>query len=914
MAEETSSNSSFDNRRALSSSPRGDDSNREHPPPVAPNEQTVISKKQPIPAAAVPLPNFRPNDIGKALEGQQLGQFQLEEFVGGGGMGAVFRGVDTTLERIVAVKVVCTDRTDEDTLRRFRNEAQSAARLDHPNIARVYSVGEESDWNYIVFEFIEGVNVRDLVQHKGPLPIEESVSYLVQAAEALEHASQRDVVHRDIKPSNLLVMEDGRVKLVDMGLARLHQVDSMSNDITATGVTLGTFDYISPEQAHDPRNTDVRSDLYSLGCTFYYMLTGMPPFPEGTVLQKLLSHRGEEPPDPRGMRADVSPELSAVALKLMAKQPAQRFQTPGELITELASVCETLGLIMPSSRNVLVAAKNPWVSRVSYHLPWVVPLVLLFAIVFGVEAILPDTADVRREDLPPAFAAAPLDEPTAEPIAPIPESDLPPGETVIDNGDTERTPPAELATQPDQTETPERPSEPPPPTEPANTQPPLFEDSFAELSVKPTEAALELAPDALANISADKSETGENTPPSTPPTEREANTLPDAALADSVVRLIVFPDAPPTTQPDPMVVSSLEEAVRRLHDEPGISEMELRFDHHRAQPFTLDLRQDLTIKAADKYNPVIVFERDQSDLAGENRMINLLGGKLEIDGVHFQVKLPYGPGESALFYLNQVKEISLKNCSLTIQNDYRSDAAFFHVRRPRPSEMRRLGQDDLSPAKPSILLESCIARGQATLVRATDGLPFQLRFTEGFLATSERMVELGPLAESVLAEVARIRLQHVTALMQRGMCRVRLDENGARVPILDIHSENCLLDHNEDVPLIEHTGVRSIASTSNRLQLAGQHNAYPGTKICWRILPQANEPMSIPWDERTDEQHSWYAEEPSERYVEWSNGTPDQTPLMYDVTPDQYAAEDDVGFTSELPTLPDLAEMTSTDD
>ena len=241
-------------------------------------------------------PLLKPLEVGKMLEGERLGQFVLERYVGGGGMGVVFQALDTTLNREVAVKVLAHSQSrDEETLRRFKNEAQSAARLDHDNIARVYYVGEDRGVHYIVFEFIEGVNIRDLVQRDGPLSLADATSYTLQVAEALSHASQRDVIHRDIKPSNVLITPEGRAKLVDMGLARLHQVEHPDNDLTASGVTLGTFDYISPEQARDPRSADVRSDLYSLGCSFYFMLTGRPPFPEGTVLQKLLQHQSEDP-------------------------------------------------------------------------------------------------------------------------------------------------------------------------------------------------------------------------------------------------------------------------------------------------------------------------------------------------------------------------------------------------------------------------------------------------------------------------------------------------------------------------------------------------------------------------------------------------------------------------------------------
>ena len=202
----------------------------------------------------------------------------------------------------------------------------------------MYFVGEDCGLHFIVFEFVDGVNVRVLVERKGPLPLAEAVSYTLQSADALAHSDARAVIHRDIKPSNLLITPEGRVKLIDMGLARLRLVDPEVADLTASGVTLGTFDYISPEQARDPRNADIRSDIYSLGCTFFFMLTGQPPFPQGTVLQKLLQHQGDQPPDIREFRPDLPDEVYRILQKMMAKDPRHRYAGPVELVGDLSCV------------------------------------------------------------------------------------------------------------------------------------------------------------------------------------------------------------------------------------------------------------------------------------------------------------------------------------------------------------------------------------------------------------------------------------------------------------------------------------------------------------------------------------------------------------------------------------------------
>ena len=319
-------------------------------------------------------------EIGRVLEGTMLGPYRLDQFVGGGGMGAVFRALDTTLDRTVAVKVLAGRQADdEEMLKRFRNEAQSAARLDHENIGRVHAVGSENGWHFIVFEFIEGTNLRDLVRAEGPFDLARTVDVAMQVADALEHASERDVVHRDIKPSNIVITPAGRARIVDMGLARLPQV-AEDRDLTVSGMTLGTFDYISPEQARDPRAADVRSDLYSLGCTIFFMLAGRPPFADGTMVQKLLQHQQQAPPSLDDIRPDVPTRFAEIVSRLMAKDPLDRYQRPAVLVADLAAFAEEEGLHIVAARSVgapVVPFERPGGSPV----PWLVSIAGLMLVV-----------------------------------------------------------------------------------------------------------------------------------------------------------------------------------------------------------------------------------------------------------------------------------------------------------------------------------------------------------------------------------------------------------------------------------------------------------------------------------------------------------------------------------------------------
>ncbi len=351
--------------------PAGDDS----------EDITVVGTSTALEAEEFPQ-GLSPRELALTLKGQLLGHFHLQEFIGGGGMGAVFKALDTTLDRIVAVKVVASQSiSNEDLQRRFLIEAQSTARLDHPNIARIHYVGRDRGLPYIVFEYIDGVNLRDLITNHGPIPLGDALSFTCQIAHALAHAWEKEVVHRDIKPSNILITRDGQAKLVDMGLARLHQVETTDDELTNTGVTLGTFDYISPEQARDPREADTRSDIYSLGCTLFYMLVGRPPFADGTAVQKLLKHQDQEPPSLSQLRPELPESVSKLASSMLAKSPELRPQTPAELLQRCYLICQELGIQPPATLTPLkISAPAPVPSPWAMHLPWIVPIVLLLLI------------------------------------------------------------------------------------------------------------------------------------------------------------------------------------------------------------------------------------------------------------------------------------------------------------------------------------------------------------------------------------------------------------------------------------------------------------------------------------------------------------------------------------------------------
>jgi serine/threonine protein kinase len=273
-----------------------------------------------------------------------IGKYKVLERLGAGGMGQVFLCEHKLMRRRVAVKVLPTAKLAEDdsSCQRFFREARAIAALDHPNIVRAHDIDQDGSLYFLVMEYIDGPSLQDIVRKSGPMDPDRAAHYVSQAANGLQYAFQvAGLVHRDIKPCNILVDRAGVVKLLDMGLARFFHEDDDNLTKRYEDNILGTADYLSPEQARDSHGVDVRADIYSLGATFYFLLTGHPPFPQGNVAQKLVWHQTRQPKPVRLQRPEVPESMAAVLERMMMKDEAARYQTPAEVAEALAPFVQT---------------------------------------------------------------------------------------------------------------------------------------------------------------------------------------------------------------------------------------------------------------------------------------------------------------------------------------------------------------------------------------------------------------------------------------------------------------------------------------------------------------------------------------------------------------------------------------------
>jgi eukaryotic-like serine/threonine-protein kinase len=311
--------------------------------------------------------------VGEVLAERYL----LEELVGTGGMSSVFRAHDQLLDRKVALKVLHQQYSDDaDYVERFRREARSVASLSHPNIVTVIDRGEHQGRQFIVFEYVDGENLKRLIERSGPLPVEQALEVAIQIARGLSFAHQEGLVHRDVKPQNVLLNGDGRAKVTDFGIARSLDV---KHGLTQTGTVLGTSDYIAPEQAQGQR-VDEHTDVYSLGVVLYELLTREVPFPGENFVAVAMRHINEEPPSVAQRRPDVPPRVEAAVRRAMQKEPSDRFPS-------MDAFCRELQACLGELQSTQVVAPPPRVHRRRRSAgPW--PLVLALVGLLAVGAVV----------------------------------------------------------------------------------------------------------------------------------------------------------------------------------------------------------------------------------------------------------------------------------------------------------------------------------------------------------------------------------------------------------------------------------------------------------------------------------------------------------------------------------------------
>jgi len=342
-----------------------------------------------------------------------IGRYKVLGVLGSGGMGKVFLCEHPGMRRQVAIKVLPPKQAgDPETVERFYREAQAIARLDHRNIVHAYDVAEDGGVHYLVMEYVKGVTLENCVQQEGPLGADRVSDYLRQAALGLQHAYESGVVHRDIKPSNLLVTDTGIVKILDLGLARFFEQDSELSSRFG-GAMMGTIDYMAPEQALNSSEVDIRADIYSLGATFYFALTSRSPFDGATSTQKLLMHQVSDPEPLQRIRPELPSELTAIIAKMMAKDPANRFQTPDELLFAMRipapetvadvprATADTSPELPPATREERPARVTKPMRRFPKKIALVVGLGLLSAAAGLYLNNRPDASPVIEPDEPP---------------------------------------------------------------------------------------------------------------------------------------------------------------------------------------------------------------------------------------------------------------------------------------------------------------------------------------------------------------------------------------------------------------------------------------------------------------------------------------------------------------------------------
>jgi len=762
--------------------------------------------------------------------GVELDHFIIDERIGVGGMGAVFSARDTRLGRPVALKVLSPFQSrDPGSVQRFRNEARAAAGLDHDNIARVFYVGEDRGLHFIAFEYITGTNVRDLIAIGGPLDPADAVNYTLQIASALVHTSQVGVVHRDVKPSNIIITPTGRAKLVDLGLARNPELNQTSEDLTSDGTTLGTFDYISPEQARDPRGVDVRSDIYSLGCTIYHMLTGEPPYPEGNAFQKLLDHQGKQPPDPARKNPRISERLSSVIRRMMASDPEKRFLTPQALIRELMFVAEELGLKGVSSEGMVWMSAGALSGRSwEKHIGWMATVALLLIVVVVLRFQPVDRIDVVEGDTIAGVAAGTGNKAVGTMGDAIDPTSVPTLSDAVKGaaGDpaTAEATPLVVPSAGD--------------TKPAGgvasvggagtTEPPVSEPTRPGVAVSDTPAGT-----------------------STPKTAGGAATVPDPAATETPA--VTKPAAPTVVAtsdppPPPVVVISVDGTRQRAYptlnaalvDAVDGSQVVLQYNGVRTESPMRVARKNITIRGAEGFRPGIEFRPKGTGGDGvQPRMITVTAGPLQVINVELRMVVPRGEQASlVMFSLQRPEQVRLRDVVVTVVNPARRQASVIELT-PEPGAMRnmkKMMKKGMEAEPLELTIDRSVVRGHADLVhvRQTDSAEVSMSHCVVALGGSLlHSVGTGGTAPKQRG-VVELNLVHVTALLGENLIRLNSGEERRHMPAVRAHSRDSIYSHVSDRPLISMSGNTDIEMFRGLLAWRnGEKNFFDDYSIFW---------------------------------------------------------------------------------
>ena len=736
------------------------------------------------------------------VAGITIGHFTIQKRVGVGGMGSVFLATDDRLKRDVALKVLAPSLSlDQTSVQRFQNEAQAAARLDHDNIARVFYSGEESGLHYIAYEYVPGQNLRDLIRSKSWLDPAEAVNYAIQLTAALHHSSSAGVIHRDIKPSNVLITPFGRAKLVDLGLARKTSLES-SFELTIPGTTLGTFDYISPEQARDPHSVDVRSDIYSLGCTLYHMLTGEPPYPEGTVLQKLLDHQDKEPPDPAKKNRRVTPMLSHVVRKMMASIPARRYASPADLLRDLLIVARSLGAgAVPIDGQVWLTAtrfKPPfWQSNFG----WVATTCALCLLVVAVQyypKLTQRMSDQRVASTGPANTESFSPEPPFEERVPdkVPSTN-------------------EEAFQKKATEDPNKSL--------------LSATSFLD----PTKQMSPLEP-ALTGLSPFPLTITTQPPESTNPVERSTPTAPnEKSTGDRTAgEKPVVENIAPIRIVNGKSYDSLEAACTEAAEAGSIIELRYTGVRKPERPIRLPNKK-LTIRGAAGFRPTITFAPTDLSADGAPHMVTVAGGSLEFLNVDLAMAVPnrVGTDRWALFCLERPERMQLKGVTVTVTNPYNKPACVLEQRAPVGQAIDgigiRLGGMPLVP--PEMLLTESFVRGGCDFIVMRDPVPARFELKDSVVGVEGNLLQLKLINDTVGMERESIslELEHVTCLLGQSLLSVEgMGGLAEKLPPIFIDARNNIISCGPGRPLISMRGLSEFMDFQRSFSWKGDLNFY----------------------------------------------------------------------------------------